>query len=68
MGPIRHTGDVPVFDRVVVDVVAVNVEIPLIANRVFPEPPLPNPPFTFLLPPIRQSFPRREGPGKRRFD
>ena len=68
MGPVRHAGDVSVFDRVVMDVIAVDVEIPLIANRVFPEPALPDAPFAFLLPSSRQSFPRREGSGKRCLD
>jgi len=68
MGPVGHAGDVPVFDRIVVEIVAVNIEIPLIANRMFPEPALPNAPFAFLLSSIRQPFPRREGSGKRCLD
>lgn len=68
MGPIRHAGDVPVFDRVVMDVIAVDVEIPLITKGMFPESALPNASFAFLLPSSRQAFPRREGSGKRGFD
>ena len=68
MGPVRHSGDVSIFDRIVVDAVAVALEIPLIADRVFPEPALPNPPFAFLLPSIRQPLPRHDGSGKRGFD
>ncbi len=68
MGPIRHAGDVPVFDRVVMNVIAVDVEVPLITKGMFPESVLPNASFAFLLPSIRQAFPRREGSGKRGFD
>ncbi len=56
MGPVRHPRHKAMFNRVVVNVVAVNVEIPLIANRMFPEPPLPDAPFAFLLPPNPTTF------------
>ena len=49
MGPIRHTGDVPVFDRVVMNVVAMVFKIPLIANLVFPIAVLPDGLFAFAL-------------------
>lgn len=68
MGPIRHTGDVSVFDRVVMNVIAVDIEILLITDRMFPEPALPDAPFAFSLASIRQAFTRREGSGKRSFD
>jgi len=68
MGPIRHAGNVPVFDRVVMDVIAVDVEIPLIAQGMFPEPALPDAPFAFLLPSIRQAFPRCDSSSKRCLD
>ena len=58
----------PCLDRVVMEVVAVALEIPSIADRAFPEPALPDAPFAFLWPSIRQSFPRRHGPGKRCLD
>ena len=41
-GPIRHWLHKAMFDRVVMNIVTVNVEIPLIANCMFPEPPAPD--------------------------
>ena len=56
IGPVRHAGDVPVFDRVVMEVVAVAFEIPLIANRLFPEPALPDAPAPIAVAGIRQGL------------
>ena len=36
MEPIRHPGDVPVFDRIVMKVVAMNVEIPVTTYYLMP--------------------------------
>ena len=49
MGPIRYTGDIPVFDRIVVEVVAMAFEIPLITNLVFPIAVLPDGLFSLVL-------------------
>lgn len=56
MGPVRHAGDVSMFDRVVMKVAAVAFEIPLIANRVFPEPPLPDAPASIAVAGIGQGL------------
>ena len=47
--PIRDPRHKAMFDRIVVEVVAVNVEIALIANRMFPEPPLPDAPASIAV-------------------
>jgi hypothetical protein len=54
MGPIHHPRHKAMFDGIVMNVVTVKIKIPLIANRVFPEPPLPDAPFAFALPSIRE--------------
>ena len=48
MGPIRHAGDVPVFDRIVMDVIAMAFKISVITNLVFPITVLPNCLFAFV--------------------
>jgi hypothetical protein len=40
--PVRDTGNMPMFDGVVRNVVQVRFEVPFIANRVLPESPLPD--------------------------
>lgn len=54
IGPVRHAGDVAVFDGIVMEVVAVNIEIPLIADRMFPEPALLDAPASIAVAGIRQ--------------
>ncbi len=47
--PILHMLDEAVFDRVVMDVVDVPLQIGLIANLVLPEPALPKPALAFPI-------------------
>ena len=54
MGPIRHMGDVSVFDRVVMNIIAVDIEIPLITKGMFPGPALPDAPASIAMAGIRQ--------------
>ena len=49
MGPIRHPRHMTMFDRVVMDVVAMAFKIPLITNLVFPIAVLPDGLFAFVL-------------------
>lgn len=45
MCPVRGAGAVTMFDGVVVDVIDVVVQIAFVADRVFPEAPLPDAAF-----------------------
>ena len=45
---VRHTGGAPVFDRIVMNIVAVAFKIMVITNLVFPITALPNRLFPFM--------------------
>lgn len=58
-GPFFRIGDIAVLDRIVVNVIHVRLIILLVPDRMFPEPLLPDIPFTFpalTLDGLRQAF------------
>ena len=68
VGPLPNTRDMPVLDRVEVDVVEVTREIVFVAQCVFPVPPLPNPALPFAGAACRDPFGRRHSRRKGAFD
>ena len=48
MGPVRHPRHKAMFDRIVMNVVAMVFKIPVITNSVFPITVLPNRLFAFV--------------------
>ena len=56
------------FDRIVMDVIHVSGEIVLVPDQVFPETPLPDPPFILEHPPFGQAFAGFDSAGEGGFD
>lgn len=53
MRPFRDVLHIAMLDRIVVNVIRMTLEVPLVANEVFPEPALPDFPFAFAMASMR---------------
>lgn len=60
MRPVPNLPHKSKFDRIEIDVIGVGREIAFVANRVLPEPPLPDAAFAFARPARRDGL--RRGP------
>ncbi len=66
--PVRHPRDIPVLDRVVVDVIDMALEILVIPYRMLPKPPLPYTPLPFVQTAFGAAFDFRKSARKDRLD
>ena len=62
--PIDCTPDMPVLNRVVMDVIHMPLQITMIPNQVFPEAPLPDAAFTLIGAALGYRFPLRNPAGE----